>query len=57
MLVYMNDYGIHILSDCEVLAVLRFRHLGHHFLKPADFAGISISKVLHFIQTAGLLNV
>jgi hypothetical protein len=25
---------------------LRFRHLGHHFLKPGGFADISISKVL-----------
>jgi hypothetical protein len=31
----------------EALAVLGFRHLGHHFLK------ISVSKVLHFFQNKG----
>ena len=38
----------HVLCDCEALAVSRLRHLGHHFLKPGDFADISVSKVLHF---------
>jgi hypothetical protein len=33
----------------EALAVLGFRHLGQHFLK------ISISKVLHFFESEGLL--
>jgi hypothetical protein len=46
----------HVLCDCEALAVLRFRHLGHRFSKLGDFADISISKVLHFVQSAGLLN-
>jgi hypothetical protein len=41
---------------CEALASLRFRHLGCHFMKPSDFEDISFSKVLHFIQGAGLLN-
>jgi hypothetical protein len=45
-----------ILCDCEAWAVLRFSHLGCHILKPADFADVSVSKVLHFIQSAGLLN-
>jgi hypothetical protein len=31
------------------VTALRFRQLGHHFLKPGDFAVISISKRLHFI--------
>jgi len=30
--------------------------LGHHILKLGDFANISISKALHFVHTAGLLN-
>jgi hypothetical protein len=40
----------------EALAWLRFRRLGNHFLKRVDFSDISISKVLHFVQSAGLLN-
>jgi len=36
----------HVRCDCEVFqAVLRFRHLGYHFLKLGDFAVISVSKV------------
>ena len=34
-----------VLYDCEALAVLRFRHMHHHFLKPGDFVDISISGV------------
>ena len=43
--------------DCEALVVLRFRHLACHFLKPDEFASISISKVLQFVESEGLLNV
>jgi len=45
-----------VLCDCEALAVLSFRHLSHHFLKPGDFADISISKELNYVQSVGLLN-
>lgn len=48
--------ALHILGDCEALEVIRFRHLGHHVLKPVDFANISISKMLHLIQSVGVLN-
>jgi len=40
----------HMSFVTEALAVSRFRHMGHHFLKPGDFADISNSKVV------GLLN-
>jgi hypothetical protein len=43
------------LYDCEALVILRFRHLVHYFFKPGDFADISVSKILHFVQSAGLL--
>jgi hypothetical protein len=43
----------YVLGDCETLAALRFRHLGHHLLKPGDFTDISVSKVLHFLQSWG----
>jgi hypothetical protein len=36
----------HFFCDCEALVVLSFRHLGCHFLKPDEFANISISKIL-----------
>jgi len=36
------------------VATLRFRHLGRYFMKPGDFEDFPISKILHFIQGAGL---
>jgi hypothetical protein len=36
--------------------VLSFRHLGCHFLKPDEFANISISKILQFVESEGPLN-
>jgi len=36
----------HVPCNCETFqAVLRFRHLGYHFLKLGDFAVIFVSKV------------
>jgi len=43
-----SEMASHVVT--VALAVLGFRHMGHHFLK------ISISKVLHFFQSEGLLN-
>jgi hypothetical protein len=51
-----SETASNVLCECEALAVLRFRDLGHHFLKPGDCTDISISKVLHFVQSVGLLN-
>ena len=50
------DKALRVLCDCAVLVVLRFTDLCHHFMKPGDFANISISKVLHSVQSVGLLN-
>ena len=46
----------HILCDSEATATLRFRHLDHHFMKPGAFEDISVSKILQFVQSVGLLN-
>jgi hypothetical protein len=51
-----SEMASHVLCDDEAVTVLRFRHRGHHFLKKGDFTEISISKVLHFVQSVGLLN-
>ena len=45
-----SETASHVLCDCQALAVLRFRHVGRHFLKPGDFADITVRKVLHFVQ-------
>jgi hypothetical protein len=31
-----GELGKHILCDCEATAYLRFRHMGHYFMKPSD---------------------
>jgi hypothetical protein len=51
-----SETASHVLCDCEASAKLRFRHLVSHFMKPGDFEDISVSKILHYVQGAGLLN-
>jgi hypothetical protein len=41
---------------CEALATLRFWHLSRYFVKPGTFEDISVGRLLHFIQGAGLLD-
>ena len=48
--------GIACVCNYGALALLIFRHLGHHFLKPGDFADIALSSLLHFVQSMRLLN-
>jgi len=51
-----SEIASHVLCNCGALAVLTFRHQGHHFLKPGDHVHISLSKILHFVQSVSLLN-
>jgi len=51
-----SETASHVLRDCEALAVLRFRHLGQHFLKSGDFDDISVSRAMHFVQSVVLLT-
>jgi hypothetical protein len=44
------------LCNSEAVAVLRFGQLCHHLSKLDGIANISLSKVLHFVQSVGLLN-
>jgi len=46
----------HVLCDCVELATLRFRHVGHNLMKPDDLEDISISRILHCVQGAWLLD-
>jgi len=52
----LHDSTRHMLCHCEALVTLRFRHLGHHFMKPDVFDDISLSKTLQCVQDVGLLN-
>jgi hypothetical protein len=44
-----DESATSILCDCEAIAYLRFRHLGHYFMEPGDYQDAPISKILHFI--------
>jgi hypothetical protein len=44
------------LCDCEVIAYWRFCQLGRSFVKSGDYRDTPISKMLHFIWSAGLLK-
>jgi hypothetical protein len=44
------------ICDCEAVAYLRFRHLGHYFMELDGYQNAPIIKILHFIRSAGLLK-
>jgi hypothetical protein len=51
-----SETASHVVRDCGALASLRLGHLAHHFMEPADFEDISVSKILHFVQGVRLMN-
>jgi hypothetical protein len=46
----------HILRDCKAIDYLRFLHLGQLFMEPSDYYDVPINKVVHFIQSVGLIK-
>jgi hypothetical protein len=51
-----DESDTHILCDCEAIDHLRFRHLGQFFTETSDYYDAPIIKVLHFIQSVGLIR-
>jgi hypothetical protein len=51
-----SEMASHVLCDCKEFATLRSRNVGHHFMKPDDFKDISVSRILHYVQGAWLLD-
>jgi hypothetical protein len=45
-----DESPTHILHDCETIAYLKFRHLGQFFMKPSEYYGAPINKVLHSFE-------
>ena len=45
-----------VLCDCDASATFGFRLLGQHFMKPTDLEEVSVSWILHIVQSAALLN-
>ena len=46
-----------MLFVTEAFAALRFRYLGRHFLTTDEFDDVPVTKVPHFVQSVGVLNV
>jgi hypothetical protein len=46
----------HALGDCEVVAYLRFHHVGHYFMKSGDYQDAPLTRLLDLIRTVGLLS-
>jgi len=46
----------YIFCDCEALATLNLRQLGQLFMKAGDYEDISVSRILHSVQSMVLLN-
>jgi hypothetical protein len=51
-----EESATHVLCDGEAIAYLRFPHLSQFFMEPSDYYDTSINKVLHFIQSVGLIK-
>jgi hypothetical protein len=51
-----DESDTHIVCNCEVIAYFKFRHLGLYFTQPGDYQDTLVSKILHFIQSVGLLK-
>jgi hypothetical protein len=51
-----DESATHILCDSEAIVHLRFRHLGQFFMEPGDYYDAPRSRVLQFVQSAGLLK-
>jgi len=45
-----------ILCNCEAFATLKLRQLGQLFMKLGDYEDISVSGILHIVQSMVLLN-
>jgi hypothetical protein len=45
-----DESATYILCDCEAIAYLRFRHLGHYFMEPGDYQDAPVSKTVGGLQ-------
>jgi hypothetical protein len=46
----------HIHYDCGATVCLRLCHLSVYFIEPGEFQDDTVSKLLLFVQSAGLLK-
>jgi hypothetical protein len=51
---YDEEFSVHIVCDCPVLACKRYRILGCMFLKPEDLENVRVSSLLSLVANTGL---
>jgi hypothetical protein len=51
-----DETTAHILCEWEAIAYFRFHHLGHYFVEPDYYHDTPMSRILHFIQSVGLVK-
>jgi hypothetical protein len=50
-----EETSVHILCECQALALLRHAHLGSFFLDPEDIRKVSMEAIWNFGKGTGLL--
>ena len=50
-----EETSLHILCECEALALLRHQYLGSFFLDPEDIRVLGVGAIWNFIKGTGLL--
>jgi hypothetical protein len=51
-----DETATHILCDCEAIAYVRFRHMGHCFMEPDNYHNAPVRALPHCIRSVGLLK-
>lgn len=51
-----DETTTHLLCEWEAIAYLGFHLLGHHLMELDDYHGTLMSRILHFIQSVGLMK-
>jgi len=49
-----EETSVHILCECEALAILRHTYLGSFFLDPEDVISLSVGVIWNFSEGTGL---
>ena len=50
-----EETSVHILCECEALALLRYIYLGSFFLDPDNFKKLGVGVIWRFGNATGLL--
>ena len=52
----VEETAAHILCKCEAVALSRYKYFGLASMSPKDFTDISLSKILDYVNSLGILK-